>query len=59
MGVFSEFHCWLLDWKQVEALFALHALLLVGIIWGKTRGVSTKGSILLLIMELIKSISVR
>ena len=48
----SQLHCWLLGWEQVESLLALHALLLVRIIWGESRWVSGHGWLVIRIMEL-------
>ena len=50
---FSECHGRLLDGQQVEALFALHALLLVGIVGGEAGGVSTHSGVLIFVMELM------
>lgn len=50
---FSHSHGRLLDGQQVEALLALHALLLVWIVGGEAGGVSTHSGVLIFVMELI------
>lgn len=48
----SQRQCWLLGWEEVEPLLALHAFLLVRIIWGESRWVCGHGWLVFGIMEL-------
>ena len=48
-----------LNWQQVESLFALHSLLLVGIVWGEAGGVSAHCWVLLFVVELAHKMTVR
>ena len=48
----SQDRGWLLRWEQVESLLALHALLLVGVVWGESGWVGRHGWVLISIVEL-------
>ena len=48
----SHLHGWLLNRQEVESFLALHALLLIWVIWRESSGVGAHGWLLIIVMEL-------